>query len=125
MIHQLCDMTKEAFPLLETKCLEHVSIPASVIMVGICLYLTIKDGLVGDNFTPAFTAIGLVLLAVILSPAVYYYLRFNEEGENDDPYQVDLKATNSLMLRLAEDTHYAHVMRELEDHRSDKESPPY
>ena len=126
MIEQLCEATKEAVPDFIVKCLEHVSVPAGCVMVGICLYITIKDGLVGDKFTATFTAIGLILLAAILTPALYFYLRNIEDSETSNPFVLDLKANTGLTLRLAEDAQYENVMKELDDHPSErKNSPPY
>lgn len=119
-------MTKESFPDLIVRCLEIVCIPAGYIMVTICIYVTLADGFFLDKFTPGFMAIGIVLLALIIAPTVLFYLRYIEEGETKDPFVLDLKANNALTLRLAEDTQYANVMRELDDSSpQNKNSPPY
>lgn len=124
MVVQLVVVTKEEFPSLilatQKKALTYIS----VFMVAICAYLTLVQGIVYGEFTPAFTAIGILLLAALLSPMIYFYFSYIEEPEYFDPFTLDLKDSRLIHPVSIEDKYIAAYEKELEE-CDDKNSPPY
>lgn len=90
MIEQIVAATGEAFPTIEVHCIQHVGIIIAAIMVVICVYLTVVNGMMSGHFSTTFTLLGVILTAIIVCPALTGYLQHKDAQENEDPYKVEL-----------------------------------
>ena len=66
--------TNEIEPPTDMFALKKVSMWVCLIMLSICVYITIADGIVAETFSTKFVIIGTLLLVVMLSPIIYYYI---------------------------------------------------
>jgi SNF family Na+-dependent transporter len=90
LFEQLSRATAENVPEFEIKALHMFGIPISLAMIGICTYSTIVNGIINNNFSFTFMIIGICITAIATLPGIYYYLRYKDQPENDEPYSYDL-----------------------------------
>lgn len=125
MIAQIVIVTKEKYPTHIVFCQQYLLVPISWVMVFICFYITLKDGIIDQKFSATFMAYGIIILAFIIAPIALFYLRDIEDIENRDPYVLDLKA-NQLALPIgAEDQYFHAAEKELKELNENNDSPGY
>src|SRR3990167_1613035 len=90
LFSQLSRATGESFPKFELQALQTLGLPVTVAMIGICMYMTIINGIIHNTFTLTFMLIGICITTVAVLPGVYYYWRYKDSADIEDPYTYDL-----------------------------------
>ena len=90
--------TEEKFPFFDYFCLTNLSIIVSSIMIVICVYITVSfllnlklvNGVIKQTFTNGYTLIGVIITSIVISPTFYYFFKYRDSPEVDNPYKFDL-----------------------------------
>ena len=111
-VKKLMAVTEEEIPKQDMYCLDYSSFWVMCVMLAVCVYLTFRDGIFGEKFTAGFSLAGIIILALMLLPPIYYFILHSDEPVHTDPYSGTL------------DTHHRHRLLSYEEVGSDYNDSP-
>lgn len=82
-VDRLLRLTNEQAPPTDMWCLKYSSFWICATLLFICVYMTLRDGVYGGNFTIGYSLVGaLVLFSIMLPTIAYYILNFGTKYSN-------------------------------------------